>query len=68
MIFKTQLEGAQTNLYCALSDQAKPGAFHSDCQPISVLNKYVENDDIAREWWDYSERVIDEKLKNIEDK
>jgi NAD(P)-dependent dehydrogenase (short-subunit alcohol dehydrogenase family) len=68
LIFKTPLEGAQTNLYCALSDQAKPGAYHADCQPTPVLNKYVENDDIAQAWWDYSEKVINEKLQNIEDK
>jgi hypothetical protein len=31
------------------------------------LNKYVEDDEVARAWWDYSEQVINEKLKNIED-
>ncbi|CAF0847065.1 unnamed protein product [Rotaria sp. Silwood1] len=68
LLFKTPLEGAQTNLYCALSDDAKPGAYHADCQPIPVANKYVENDEIASAWWDYSEKVINEKLKDIEDK
>jgi len=68
LLFKSPLEGAQTNLYCALSNEAKPGAYHADCRPTPVLHKYVEDDDIAREWWDYSEKVIDEKLKNIEDK
>lgn len=68
LVFKTPLEGAQTNLYCALSDEAKPGAYHSDCQPTPILNKYDENDDIARDWWDYSEQVINEKLKDIENK
>ncbi len=68
LVFKTPLEGAQTNLYCALSNEAKPGAYHSDCRPTPVLNKYVENDDVAREWWDYSEQVINEKLSSIENK
>ncbi|CAF2875653.1 unnamed protein product [Rotaria sp. Silwood2] len=68
LLFKTPLEGAQTNLYCALSDDAKPGAYHADCQPMPVANKYVEDDEIAREWWDYSENVINEKLKDIENK
>lgn len=68
LLFKTPLEGAQTNLYCALSNEAKPGAYHSDCQPVPVLNKYVDDDEVAREWWDYSEKVISEKLKDIEDK
>jgi len=68
LVFKTPLEGAQTNLYCALSNEAKPGAYHADCRPTPVLNKYVENDDVAREWWDYSEQVINEKLSSIENK
>ena len=68
LLLKTPLEGAQTNLYCALSAEAKPGAYHSDCQPMPVLHKYAEDDDIAREWWDYSEKVINNKLKDIDDK
>jgi retinol dehydrogenase-12 len=66
VICKTPLEGAQTNLYCALSDEAKPGEYHADCQPISVLHKYAKDDKLAEEWWNYSEKIIDEKLKNIE--
>ncbi|CAF3729044.1 unnamed protein product [Rotaria socialis] len=65
LLFKTPLEGAQTNLYCALSNNAKAGAYHSDCQPISVINKYLEDDKIASEWWDYSEKLITDKLNNI---
>ncbi|CAF0954467.1 unnamed protein product [Rotaria sordida] len=68
LLFKTPLEGTQTNLYCALSDNAKPGSYHADCQPTSVGNKYVEDDDIARQWWDYTEKIINEKLKDIENK
>jgi NAD(P)-dependent dehydrogenase (short-subunit alcohol dehydrogenase family) len=68
LFFKTPLEGAQTNLYCALSDEAQPGAYHADCHPTPVLNEYVENDEVARDWWDYSEKIINEKLANIKDK
>lgn len=66
LLFKTPLEGAQTNLYCALSDNAIPGAYHSDCKPVSVMNKYLNDDESARQWWDYSEQVINEKLHGIE--
>jgi retinol dehydrogenase-12 len=66
IILKTPLEGAQTNLYCALSDKAKPGEYHSDCQPASVFHKYAKDDKLAEEWWNYSEKIINEKLKNIE--
>ncbi len=68
LLYKTPLDGAQTNLYCALSNEAQPGSYHSDCQPTSVLSPYDDNDDIARAWWDYSEQVINEKLKEIENK
>ena len=68
LFFKTPLEGAQTNLYCALSDKAKPGGYHLDCRSIPILSKYAENDEIAREWWDYSEKIINEKLANVNDK
>jgi NAD(P)-dependent dehydrogenase (short-subunit alcohol dehydrogenase family) len=63
LVFKTPLEGAQTNLYCALSNEAQPGAYHSDCQSTATDNKYVEDDNVAQAWWDYSEQVINEKLK-----
>lgn len=66
VIFKTPLEGAQTNLYCALSNEAIPGEYHADCSPMPVFHQYVKDDELARQWWDYSERVIEEKLKQLE--
>jgi hypothetical protein len=66
VIFKTSLEGAQTNLYCALSDEAKPGEYHADCQPTAVFHKYAKDDKLAQEWWDYSEEIINDKLKDID--
>ena len=66
VVLKSPLEGAQTNLYCALSDEAQPGEYHEDCQPRDVFHKYAKDDQLAREWWDYSEKMIDEKLKDME--
>lgn len=66
IILKTPLEGAQTSLYCALSHEARPGEYHEDCQPRTVFHKYAMDDQLAREWWDYSEKVINEKLKDID--
>ena len=68
LLMKTPLEGAQTNLFCALSNEAKPGAYHCDCKPAAVLNPFAENDQVARDWWDSSEKVINEKLAKIEQK
>jgi NAD(P)-dependent dehydrogenase (short-subunit alcohol dehydrogenase family) len=65
VLIKTALEGAQTNLFCAVSNDAKPGEYHVDCQAVSVLNKYADDERIARDWWDYSERIIDEKLMKL---
>lgn len=63
VIIKAPLEGAQTILYCALSNEAKPGEYHADCKPTPVCHKYARDDKIAREWWDYSEQIINQKLK-----
>lgn len=66
VVLKSSLEGAQTNLYCALSDAAQPGEYHEDCQPREVFHKHAKDDQLAREWWEYSEKLINEKLKDIE--
>ena len=63
LLFKTQLEGAQTNLFCAVADEAVPGKYHSDCHVAELANSYADNPERAREWWDYSEKIIDEKIK-----
>ncbi|CAF1319746.1 unnamed protein product [Rotaria sordida] len=63
LLFKTQLEGAQTSLFCAVSDKAVPGKYHSDCRETKVDNPHAENPERAREWWDYSEKIVAEKIK-----
>jgi len=63
LLFKTSLEGAQTNLFCAISDEAVPGKYHSDCQYAELGNPHADNPDRARDWWDYSEKIVAEKIK-----
>ena len=63
LLLKTQLEGAQTNLFCAVSDEAAPGKYHSDCHVTEVGNPHADNPDRAREWWNYSEEIIAKKIK-----
>jgi len=58
LTFKTPLEGAQTTLFCALSDKAEPGLFHSDCK---VWHSPMLNAAAAEKWWDFSEEVIRQK-------
>ncbi|UJR18971.1 hypothetical protein I4U23_022100 [Adineta vaga] len=64
-LLKTQLEGAQTNLYCAVSDDAVSGKYYSDCHETELANKYANNSERAQEWWNYSEKIIVEKTKEL---
>jgi NAD(P)-dependent dehydrogenase (short-subunit alcohol dehydrogenase family) len=67
LIFKTEKEGAQTNLFCTVSDEAVPGKYHADCRQLELGNPNADNPDRAREWWDYSEKIIAEKIKDHHD-
>ena len=60
---KTTAQGAMTTLYCALSDEAQPGKYHSNCrvaQPSSV----VFNPDKAKELWNLTEEIINGKRED----
>ncbi|CAF1387655.1 unnamed protein product [Didymodactylos carnosus] len=59
---KSSYRGAQTSLYCALSDKAKPGEFHADCKPAKA-NSLAYNEKLAKECWDFS----DEQIKKVTD-
>ncbi|CAF1319048.1 unnamed protein product [Didymodactylos carnosus] len=63
LIFKTPLEGAQTQLYCALADGVRPGEYFADCKQKAYGNPHAADKDKAKEWWDYSEKMLSEKLK-----
>ncbi len=62
MAGKTVEQGAMTSLYCALSNDAKPGHFHSDCQ-VRKPSKLALDTRLAEECWNESEKLINEKLK-----
>jgi hypothetical protein len=61
-VCKTVEQGAMTSLYCALSDDAKPGCFHSDCQ-VKQPSKLALDTRRAEECWNESEKLINEKIK-----
>ncbi|CAF3672441.1 unnamed protein product [Adineta steineri] len=63
LLFKTQLEGAQTNLFCAVSDDVVSGKYYSDCRETELANPHANNSEQAREWWEYSEKIVAEKIK-----
>jgi retinol dehydrogenase 12 len=61
---KTMRQGAMTTLFCALSDAAQPGKYHSDCrlaQPRSIAYSSSK----ARQLWQLSERILREKTTNF---
>lgn len=63
LIFKTPLEGAQTTLFCSVSDEAVPGKYHSNCRQSQLGNPHADNPERARDWWEYSEKIVAEKIK-----
>ena len=62
LMSKTIEEGAMTSLYCALSDDVKPGYFHSDCQ-VRKPSQLALDTRRAEECWNESEKIINEKIK-----
>jgi NAD(P)-dependent dehydrogenase (short-subunit alcohol dehydrogenase family) len=64
IIGKSLYQGAQTSLYCSLSNEAKPGRFHADCKEAKP-SPLAYNRKLAEECWEFSERLISEKTKNF---
>ena len=62
IVAKTSEQGAMTSLYCALSDDAKPGYFHSNCR-VRKPSKLALDTRRAEECWHESEKIINEKIK-----
>ncbi|CAF1287605.1 unnamed protein product [Rotaria sordida] len=62
VIGRTVEQGSMTSLYCALSDDAKPGHYHSNCQVRKPSQLALDNYR-AEECWNESEKLINEKIK-----
>ncbi len=62
IIGKSLYQGAQTSLFCSLSNQATPGKFHADCKEAKP-SPLAYNNKLAEECWELSERIISEKTK-----
>lgn len=62
IIGKTVEQGAMTSLYCSLSDDAKSGQYHSNCQ-VKQPSKLALDIHLAEECWNQSEKLINEKIK-----
>jgi len=64
VISKTIEQGAMTSLYCALSDDAQPGQYHSDCHVVQP-SKLGQDTRRAEECWEQSEKLINEKFLSL---
>jgi hypothetical protein len=64
LIGKSLYEGAKTSLFYSLSNEAKPGKFHSDCKE-SKTSSLAYNHQLAEQCWDFNENIIDEKTKDF---
>jgi NAD(P)-dependent dehydrogenase (short-subunit alcohol dehydrogenase family) len=62
IISKTMSQGAMTTLYCALSDEAQPGKYHSNCR-VAHPSLTAYNSKKAQELWELSEQILNEKTK-----
>ena len=62
IIGKTTEQGAMTSLFCALSDDAKSGHFHSNCQ-VAKPSALALDAHRAEECWNESEKLINERIK-----
>jgi len=61
---KTIAQGAMTTLYCALSDEAQPGKYHSNCR-VAQASPVAYNSKKAQELWSLSEKIVDDKTKHL---
>ena len=59
---KTIAQGAMTTLYCALSNEAQPGKYHSNSR-VAQPNPVAYNSKKAQELWTLSENIVHEKTK-----
>lgn len=62
VVSKTIQQGCMTTLFCALSDEARPGHYHSDCS-MREPSDLACNQRRAMECWEETEKLLAEKLQ-----
>ena len=56
---KTPLQGAQTSIHCAVSEEMEgvTGKFLTDCKITKVSNPQAEDDQVAERLWEVSTKL-----------
>ena len=58
-LMKTPLEGAQTTIYCAVSEEMEgvTGKYLADCQIKKTNNPQATDDQVAEKLWEVSAKL-----------
>ena len=64
--WKTPEEGAQTSIYCAVSEEMEgvSGKYLADCKIVKPRNKEATDDEIAERLWQVSAQMVDLETKH----
>ena len=63
IFFKTPLQGAQTNIYCAVSEEMEgvTGQYLADCKIVKTKNPQATDDQLAEKLWEASAKLTEMK-------
>ena len=64
ILFKTPPQGAQTSIYCAVSEEMEgvTGQYLSDCKIFKPRNPQATDDELAEKLWEVSAKLT--KMEN----
>lgn len=61
LICKTVQQGCMTTLFCALSDDAKPGHYHSNCS-VREPSQLALDQSRAEQCWEETEKLLSTRI------
>ena len=59
ILFKTPKQGAQTTIYCAVSEEMEgvTGQYLADCRIVKTQNSQATDDQLAEKLWEISAKL-----------
>ena len=63
ILFKTPKQGAQTTIYCAVSEEMEgvTGQYLADCRIVKTRNSQATDDQVAEKLWEVSAKLTKAK-------